>query len=219
MSLNQTKERKRVIILGAGGHGRVILDILRKMGLEVVGFLDDNPGLIGKSVNDIPVLGTVDRLGEFPANAAFIIGIGDNDSRAKIFSKLVELGLNILNAIHPQAIIAEDVRIGRGVAIMGGAVLNTGAVSGDDVCINTGATVDHDNILGDHCHIFPGANLNGGVKVGEFAYIGSGAVILPYLSVGENAYVGAGAVVIEDVPPNAVVAGVPARVIKYRGNK
>jgi len=210
---------KQAIIIGAGGHGRVILDILRKLDSEVMGFLDDNPDLTGKSVNSVPVLGTLDQLGEFQGDVAFIIGIGDNYVRAKKFGRLLELKLSILTAIHPQAILANDVKIGKGVVIMAGAVVNTGTVIGDDVCMNTGATVDHDNILGDHSHIFPGATLAGGVKVGEFAYIGSGAVILPYLSVGENAYVGAGAVVTKDVPPNAVVAGVPAKVLKYRDNR
>jgi len=211
----------KAVIVCAGGHGRVVLDILRNMSVDVVGFLDDDPSLRGRLVDDLPVLGNTSMLEEFQGSreVSFAVAIADNTQRARIFARVLGLGLRPLNTIHPHSAIAQNVRMGRGVAIMPGVVVNTGTVIGDNVCVNTGATVDHDNVLEDHSHVFPGAHLAGGVRVGRLANIGTGAIVLPYLEIGANAYVGAGAVVREDVPPNAVVAGVPAKLVRYQEAK
>ena len=209
----------RVIILGCGGHGRVILDILQNMeNVQVIGFLEDNPKFAGKIINGIKVFGNrtlLPQLFEDGTNG-IVIGVGDNYIRADLFVQAKGMGFEMINAIHPRAIISEDVRIGQGVVVMAGAVINIGTKIGDNVCVNTGATVDHDNILADHSHIYPGANLTGGVTVGKYTYIGTNAAVNPYISIGSHVMVGSGAVVIADVPDNVTVAGVPAQVIKER---
>ncbi len=211
----------RAIVICAGGHGRVVLDILRSMSVDVVGFLDDDPDLRESAIEDVPVLGDVGMLERFQGerNLGFSVAVADNMVRAKIFNRVLDLGLVPLNAIHPRSVIARNVKMGKGITIMPGVVVNTGTVLGDNICINTGATVDHDNVLEDHSHISPGAHLTGGVRVGKFANIGAGAVVLPYLTIGTNASVGAGAVVREDVSSNAVVAGVPAKLMRYQSEE
>jgi len=207
----------RVVIFGCGGHGRVILDILRNMkDTMVVGFVDDNPELTGTIIQDITVLGTSGVLGQLRSKIAdgMALGIGDNYVRAKLFSRWGQAGFTMINAIHPKATIAQDVKLGRGIVIMAGVVVNTGSQIGVNVCVNTGATVDHDNRIGDHAHIYPGANLTGGVSVGDYTYIGTNAAVNPYVSIGSHAMVGTGSVVLSDVPDYVTVGGVPAQIIK-----
>ena len=143
-----------------------------------------------------------------------MVTVGHNCLRARLFGFCRELGFSMINAIHPKAIVASDVVIGTGIAVIAGAVINSQSKLGDNVVVNTGATVDHDCVLGSHVHIAPGANLGGNVRVNEGAMIGMGAAVLPKLSIGAWSTVGAGAVVVRDVPPKTVVVGTPARVLR-----
>ena len=207
----------KTAIIGAGGHGRVILDSLHEAGVEVVGFIDDRTDLQEKQVDDIPVIGDSSYLGKLRGQRIkIVLGIGDNAVRARFYLKVKELGLEVFSAIHPKAIVSKMANLGEGVVIMGGVVINTGAKLRNDVCINTGATVDHDNVLEDHVHLYPGAHLAGGVRVKCYSYISSGAIVGPYITIGENVTVAAGAVVLDDVPDHALVAGAPARVVEYK---
>lgn len=206
----------KTVIVGCGGHGRVILDILRNMeDVQVIGFVDDNPKLTGNIVNDAKVIGTTAVLKQLIAGGvgAMVFGVGDNDVRARLFSLWQKAGFTMINAIHPGAIISRDVQLGQGIVVMPGAIINAGSEIEDNVCVNTGATVDHDNRIGKHVHIYPGANLTGGVSVGEYTYIGTNAAVNPYISIGSRVMVGTGAVVISNVPDNVTVGGVPAQII------
>lgn len=208
----------RVIILGAGGHGQVVADILlraRQAGsnCQPVGFLDDNPALVGTTITGLPVLGTIAELDAF-AHDAVIVAIGDNWTRACLFESVRARGKMVVNAIHPAAVIASDVRMGQGVMICAGVVVNTGAVIGDDVILNTGCTVDHHNRVGNHAHIAPGTHLGGHVTIGEGTLVGIGASVIPGRSIGEWTIVGAGSVVVRDIPAHATAVGTPARVVK-----
>lgn len=206
-----------VLIIGAGGHGRVVLDILRLAAEnEPVGFIDADPSLAGTKVGGLPVLGPVNLLGKLQRQgvAAAVVAIGDNRTRAGYAQAAIQAGLQLINAIHPSAVLSETVKLGRNIVIAAGAIVNPDAEIGDSAIINTAAVVEHECKIGPAVHICPGVLLAGRVTVGEGAMIGIGARILPCLSIGAGAIVGAGAVVIEDVPAWATVVGVPAKVIK-----
>ena len=172
----------------------------------------------GREVLGAPILGgreLASRLAQ-EEGAGLLVGIGDNVIRGHLLKWLQERGVPLTCAVHPSAVIAADVVVEPGVVIIPGAVVNTRSRLRLGSVVNTNASVDHDCDLGEMAQTMPGSVLTGGVVVERYASIGSGAVVLPLKRIGENAYVGAGAVVLEDVPPNAVVVGVPARVIKYR---
>lgn len=207
-----------VVIIGAGGHGRVVRDILSAEGkYRAVGFLDADPALAGEWVDGLEVLGHVNLLPKLRRQKVkgIIIGIGDNRTRQQ-YAHLVEQdgGFELINAIHPAAVVSPGATIGRNVVIAAGAVISTSARLSDSVIVNTNAVVDHECLIAPAVHIAPAAVLAGRVSVGIGALVGLNATILPCLHIGEEAIIGAGAVVIDDVPPHATVVGVPARLIK-----
>jgi sugar O-acyltransferase (sialic acid O-acetyltransferase NeuD family) len=214
-------ERIPVLGLGAGGHAKVVIEILQLDGsYEMVGLLDPNIELRGRSVLEVPVLGDDTQLQPLYQQGirhAFIgVGsVGDTTSRQRLYHLASTHGMQLVNAIHPSAVIAPSAIIGQGVTIMPNAVVHTCATLGANVVVNTAAVVEHDCVIGDHVHIASGACLASTVQVGEGAHIGLGAAIRQCQRIGRHAIVAAGAVVVNDVPDHAVVAGVPARII-YR---
>lgn len=207
---------KRVAIIGAGGHGRVIRDSLSlRADTEVEGFYDDDPAKLGQVIDGTSVRGPIDMLRtDRPAEAVVVAIGGDNYLRGRLFEEMAGLGYEMTSAVHPFSAISSSVQIGRGFVSMAGAIVNAGTRIGDDVCVNTGASVDHDCTLADHCMIFPHASIAGGVKVGRYSTVGNNAAVNQYLWIGENSFVGAGAVVIEDIPDGVVVVGAPARILR-----
>ena len=205
--------KDKVLIFGAGGHGKVVLDILIESGASVFGFIDEDKAKIGQEIRGFAVLGDFSYF-EKKKSISIALGIGNNVIREKIFNKAKNMGIGIVSAIHPKAIVSKDVKIGEGVVIMPGAVINTGAVLNEGAVVNTGATVDHDSYLEKFCQIWPGAHLAGSVRVGEFSYVGTGASVIQNINIGKNVMIGAGAVIISDVPDNVIIAGNPGRVIK-----
>ena len=210
----------RILIIGAGGHGQVVADILLQMqaaGADVVpaGFLDENLALLGKEVLGLPVLGPGKSLSTI-IHDAVIIAIGDNRTRRKLFRKLEKQGERFIIAQHPRAIVAPDVVIGPGCMIMAGVVVNTGGIIEKNVILNTACTVDHHCKVAAHTHIAPGSHLGGEVSIQEGTLIGIGSTVMPRRKVGSWAVVGAGSLVHADVPDNATVAGVPARALKEK---
>jgi sugar O-acyltransferase (sialic acid O-acetyltransferase NeuD family) len=208
------KERK-VVIFGAGGHGKVVLDILLESGVNVTGFIDEDKNKSGKKVCGVSVIGDWSVL-RCDIKPGIAVGIGDNLVREKIFRKAKGLGLIVISALHPKAVISKDVKIGEGVVIMAGAVVNPGTVLEDGVVVNTGASVDHDCCLGRFSQVLPGANIAGTVNIGEFSSVGMGAVVIHNINVGKNSIIGAGAVVIRDIPDNVTAFGVPAKIIENK---
>jgi sugar O-acyltransferase, sialic acid O-acetyltransferase NeuD family len=209
----------RVLILGAGGHAQVVADILLQAyragsSTYPLGFLDDNPALIGTTIMGLRVLGTIAQIDSIE-HEGIIVAIGDNRTRARLFELIQAKGKQIVNAIHPTAVLASNVCLGCGVMICAGVVINTGSVIGDNVILNTGCIVDHHNRIGNHAHIAPGVRLGGNVTVGEGTLVGIGAVVLPQRTIGEWSIIGAGSVVTRDIPPYVTAVGVPARVIKH----
>lgn len=207
----------KTVIIGAGGHGKVVLDILQQdQNIEVTGFIDDDPSKHGKKINGIQVIGgfsVLQNLSDEIDNG--IVGMGDNLVRAVFFKKMQDIGLDAVTAIHPSAVIARTAKIGSGTVIAANAVINPDAVIEENCIINTSAIIEHDNLIAEHVHVSPGANIAGNVSIGKYSHIGIGASVVNGIVIGQNATIGAGAVVIEDVPDNAVVAGVPAKIVKY----
>lgn len=209
-----------VAILGAGGHAKVVIDIVERVGTHrIVGVFDDDPAKWGTELCGYRVVGGIDEfLQRWRARCPVaVIAIGDNHVRHKLYRRLAEAGLTPATAVHPSAVVARDVDLGAGTVVMALAAVNPGCVIGPCAVINTSASVDHDCSLGECVFIAPGARLSGNVQVGDLSFIGTGASIIPGRAIGRNATVAAGAVVITDVPDNVTVVGVPARVVTPTG--
>lgn len=201
------KHHRKLVIIGAGGHGSVIADIARLNGYEQIVFLDD----AAMERNDYPVVGKTADYTKYVSDADFFVAIGRNAIRQKIFVTLTESGAPIATLIHPTAVIGENVTVGMGTAIMAGAVVNPGAAVGDGVILNTCSSVDHDCLVENFAHIAVGAHLCGTVTVGEGAFICAGATVINNVSVCAGATVGAGTVVIKDITEKGTYVGVPAK--------
>jgi sugar O-acyltransferase (sialic acid O-acetyltransferase NeuD family) len=207
-----------VVIVGAGGHGQVVGDILLAAGrsgecVRAIGYVDDRScSQLSLRANQT-LLGTVAQLSEFPHDAV-VVAIGDNETRARIMCALARAGERFVTARHPSAVVSEDVQSGDGTVLGARTAVVTGSHLGHGVILNTGSTIDHHTIVGDYAHIAPGVHVGGEVSIGPGALIGIGAVVLPRISIGAGAIVGAGAVVIRDVPPGVTVVGIPARPIR-----
>ena len=211
---NPENNPKMIIVIGAGGHAKVEIDILFEsdFGGYIAGAIDNTPTTVGKALGKTKIIGDDSILSTLlPAQYQFIVAIGDNEVRSALFKTWKGSGFNAMSSIHPKSTISDSVSIGEGTAIMAGAVINCDSVIGDNVIINTNATVDHDVKIGSHAHIAPGSHLSGRISVGEGAFIGTGATILPGIEIGSWAIIGAGSTVTRDVLPNRTVWGVPAK--------
>jgi len=202
------------LIIGAGGHAKVIADILLSRGRTVVGFLDDNPELLNKRILGLPILGHSDDWQRLEPDG-LIIGIGNNAIRKRIAQKLsVDARPPWITAIHAETVVAASVQIGPGSVLMPGVIINADTDIGAHAIVNTGATIDHDCVVGDYAHIAPGVHMAGGVYIGESTFVGIGAVIIPQITISTNCTIGAGACVTKSITePGVTAVGVPARVL------
>jgi len=198
-----------VLILGGGGHAKVVADILQLCGVGIQGFLDDDASAHGKIRCGLPVLGAIDDWRRF-APSGLILGIGSNAARRAIVERLEATPELWINAIHPRATIAASAKLERGLVIAAGAVVNPDAALGDHVIINTSASIDHDCAIGNYAHIAPGTHLAGAVIVEQGAFLGIGTSVIPSVKIGAWATVGAGSLILRDVPANTRAFGVPA---------
>jgi sugar O-acyltransferase (sialic acid O-acetyltransferase NeuD family) len=197
--------KKKLVVIGASGHGRVIADLADLMGYSVC-FWDDNISI------KVPGYLVFKREKFAPENSLIIIGIGSNIIRKNISSKYVNESYATL--IHPSSNISKNCEIGIGSVVISGVIINNGAFIGNHCIINTGAVIDHDCVLNDFVHISPNATLCGNVSIGTGSWVGAGAVIIQGINIGENVIIGAGSVIISDIPSNATVVGNPGRIIK-----
>lgn len=206
---------KIIYVYGAGGHGKVVADVLRAARRPPAGFLDDSAYCRGSPLG-LPVLDARQWMSRIEAGGEIgvALGIGDNRVREEVANLCRCHGFKIVTAVHPSAVLSSAARMGVGTVVMPLAVVNPDARLGSGVIINTGAVVEHDCIVGEYAHISPNAVLGGSAHVGPFSLLGLGAAVLPGVSVGSRSIIGAGAVVVRDIPDDVVAMGVPARVSK-----
>ena len=217
---------KPIFILGAGGHAKVLVASLQACGENVSGILETDTKRVGNELLGVKIFEQDAKLREYQADEILLVNgigsIGIPGLRAQIFTQFKQKGYRFLAVIHPTAFVAIDVKLGEGVQIMAGAIIQPGCNIGDNVIINTRASVDHDCYIRNHTHIAPGVTLSGDVIVEENCHIGTGASVIQGVKLGRSALVAAGSVVIDHVAEGNKVAGVPARVMEYScptGNK
>jgi sugar O-acyltransferase (sialic acid O-acetyltransferase NeuD family) len=204
-----------IAIIGAGGHGEIVGDIVRAcnragQSINLVGYFDDKASDQPRLIGGAPLLGGVAMLPRVPHDAV-IVAIGDNEARSRVYAALSHEGERFAVATHPSTIVGEDVLVLGGTMICAGVIVNTGSRIGCNTILNTGCSIDHHSRIGSHVHIAPGVRLGGEVSVGDGALVGIGAIVLPRIRIGAGSTIGAGAVVTRDVLDGLTVVGIPAR--------
>lgn len=212
---------KEIVIIGAGGHAKVIIDIIlqRKKilndNLVIKGVLDDTfKEKEEKELFGIPIIGKINKISELSSNTHYIIAIGNNNTRKKISQNYKDI--KYITLIHPRAIVAENVSLEVGTVVMAGSIVNSYTKIGKHCIINTASVIEHDNIIKDYVHISPGAILCGGIVVEEESWIGAGSTIIQGLIIGRKSIIGAGAVIIRNIQKFSKIVGNPAKDIKNK---
>ena len=195
-----------IVVIGGGGHARVVLDILRCSGHTAAGILDDSLPA-GTRIDGVPVLGPVADYEAYQENL-FVIAIGSNAVRRRIAE---QLPVRWYTAIHPRAVVAANAKIGAGTVIMANAVVNPGAVVGEHCILNTACVVEHDNRIGNYVHLSPRAALGGTVTIGPETHVGIGAVVRNNIQICGSCVIGAGAAVVKDITESGTYVGIPAK--------
>lgn len=208
-------KRLPVIVLGAGGHAKVLIDMLRLSGVEILGITDVEAGKHGSIFAGLGVMGGDDMvLAHKPDHVRLVNGVGSTSlpqARRTLFERFKQHDYVFQSIVHPAAVVAGDVELGEGVNVMAGAVIQPGSRIGANAIVNTAASVDHDCVIGAHVHLAPGVTLSGGVRIGAATHVGTGACVIQGVAIGENCVIGAGAVVLTDIPAGTRAVGVPAR--------
>jgi sugar O-acyltransferase (sialic acid O-acetyltransferase NeuD family) len=207
-----------VILVGAGGHARVLLDALSLSGKAILGLVDANPALIGRKILGFEVLGGDEALRRHaPGTIRLVNAIGSASSmerRRSVYEAWRRAGHSFASVQHPGAIVSRHAIAAAGVQVMAGAVVQASAIIGENTIVNTGATVDHDCDVGAHVHLAPGVTLSGNVQVGDSTHVGAGATVIQGVRIGARCTIAAGAVVLSDVADGTTVAGVPAKEVR-----
>jgi sugar O-acyltransferase (sialic acid O-acetyltransferase NeuD family) len=207
-----------VIILGSGGHAKVLIDTLLLLSVKILGATDTDTDKISKKMLGVDVIGDDQAVFNYAADQVELVnGLGSiavTTRRKSLYNYFKEHGYRFSSIIHPSAVIASGANIAEGVQVMAGVVIQPGISIGENTIINTGAIVDHDCIIGSHVHLAPGVTLSGGVQVCEGVHIGTGATVIQGVRIGRGCIIGAGTLVLEDIPEGATAVGIPARVVK-----
>ena len=207
---------KDCIIIGARTYGQVYFEYLKEF-YNVIGFYDDDASLHGQLIDNVKVKGSVRDALENETDCSVLVPIGNNPVRVRILKEFEKSGFEIPSFIHTQTIIHSSVKIGRAVYILPGTNIMPLTEIGDYSMISMGVNIAHHNLIGKGCFFSQGTNIGASININEFAYVGISATLMTGIkNIGRNSLVGAGAVVIKDVPDNAVVAGVPAKILKYK---
>lgn len=222
--LGRSRRLKKIVIIGSGGFGREVLDVLNACNqenpaYEVLGFVVDREyGSPGTIINGKPILGDFGWLEENVGDVKVVCGVGTPEQRYRLVSRALELGCNFATLVHPSVIMTEWIEIGTGNVIAAGCILTNQIKIGDHVHLNLGCTVGHDVVIGSFVTASPGVHISGNVNIVDGVSIGTGANIIEEISINEWATVGAGAAVIRDVAANSTVVGTPARVVKTKNS-
>jgi sugar O-acyltransferase (sialic acid O-acetyltransferase NeuD family) len=213
---------EKVVIIGTGGFGREVLDVLEAVNqvetrYEILGFITE-PGFQnpGELINDKPVLGYYDWLEQNKGQVKAICGVGAPATRLRLIRQAEQMGVQFFSVIHPRAILTRWVKLGTGSIITAGCILTNNITIGEHVHLNLDCTVGHDVVIEDCVTVSPGVHISGNVRLKEGSFIGTGANLIEGKTVGRWAVVGAGSVVVKDVPANSTAVGIPAAVIKTR---
>jgi len=199
----------KLVLIGSGGHCRVIIDTAKRLGLNILGIIDIDYNGNKEEILDVPVIGGISTLSELdPKKVSVNVSIGDNFLRAKYFSMAKAKGFSTPSIISPTSIISEYVKINNGSFINTAAMINAGSEIGENSIINTGAIIEHEVVIGKHCHVCPGVKIGGRVIIGKGSFIGIGTSIIDKVEIGSYAVVGAGSVIIGDVGSHSKVVGV-----------
>jgi acetyltransferase EpsM len=206
---------KKIIIVGAGEQGRVILDYVSQLeDCEVEGFLDDS---LEEEINGVPILGKV-KDARFDSEKNYFVAFGNNSLRGKIIEEIKKQGGKLETIVNPSAIISKTAEIGEGTSVGAGAIICNDSKIGEGVIIDTGAIIEHDNEIGNYVNVSPGSVTMGGVKIGKYSWISGGVKIGEDLEIGKNSVIGLGSVVLKNISDNVVAYGVPAE-IKRKNNQ
>ncbi len=208
------KKNKTLIILGAGGHGRVVADCAESLGIYTdIIFLDDCFSARKKNAHWI-IAGPISSWIDYNDNTEFIVAMGNNLLRASLLQQLFSAKRCVATLIHPTAFVSEKCNLGLGVVIFANAVINVDAHIEDGCIINTSATIDHDCHIHAYCHISPGVNIAGGVEVGQYSWLGIGSSVVEYITIAKNTQSGAGAVITKSTQSNTLYLGIPATPVR-----
>lgn len=207
---------KSLIIIGAGGHAKVLIDALKLLGAPILGISENNPALVNTGLLGVPVICNDGELKKYPPESVTLVnGLGavkDTSLRREVFNRLKMLGYAFSQVIHPSAVISADARLAEGVQVMAGAVIQPGTKIAENTIVNTRTSVDHDCQIGSHVHLAPGVTACGNVEIRDSVHVGSGATIIQGIIVGPYSLIGAGTLVRENVPAGSTVIGVPGRI-------
>lgn len=208
----EEKRKRQLLVIGAGGHGKVCADIAIKMKKwERIFFLDDKEGI--KECMGFPVIDKVSAALCYKENTDYFVAIGDNVVREQIQEKLECEGASVAILLHPDAVIGLSVKIGKGSTVMAGAVINSASQIGKGCIVNTGSSIDHDNVIEDYVHISPGVRLAGDVKIGKGSFIGVGSTVSNHITICGGCQTGAGTVVIKNIEKKGIYIGIPAQML------
>lgn len=202
-------DEKRIVIVGAGGHAKVVLSTALAQGETVVGFIDDNPALSHATFQGYPVLGNTTFLSSPSFAHNIVLALGKNAIRREMAKRGHAMRWKTL--VHPHAYVHPSVQLGVGTVVFAGAVIQPDVKIGDHCIVNTGATIDHDCVIGDYAHLAPGVHLAGNVRIDEGTFLGIGSVVIPGTTIGSWVTVAAGGVVVKNVPSQTIVMGIPAK--------
>jgi len=212
--------KKKVVLIGGGGHCKVVISILKKLdNFEIAGIIDNYKA--DSFINEIKIIGTDDDLKDIYKsgihNALITVGsTKDNAKRYRLFNMAKEIGYKFPVIISPEAIIDKSVKIDEGTVVMPGSIINIDSSIGKNCIINTSSIIEHDCKIGNHCHVAPGVHISGEANIGELSFLGIGATIIQGIKIGKNVTIGAGSVVIKDISDNVIAVGNPAKIIKSK---